>query len=198
MWNKKDFKGNTKAKKKRTKHKYHKAVLKSICISTGYLFSNNQTKLKVCLSLEKQKKENANHKHRMRMLKCDYIFYINSQYLVFSCPNLFGICLGVCDLHLWLGETKPSIYVFGPSYFSVYSEGPLQKVNKSVKDFPLTEHRLFIDTLLSLSLPQHAAFKTQISINKLTVERWIMSFLQKQKVLHYWGQREKWHQIKAS
>jgi len=44
-------KGETKAKKekkkKKTKHKYHKAVLKSICISTGYPFSNKQTKLNV-------------------------------------------------------------------------------------------------------------------------------------------------------
>lgn len=44
-------KGNTKAKKekeeKKKKHKYHKAVLKSMCISTGYPFSNKQTKLNV-------------------------------------------------------------------------------------------------------------------------------------------------------
>lgn len=73
-------KRNTKAKKEKNKtQKYHKAVLKSICISTGCLFSNEQTKLKVCFSLEKQnekerKKKNANHKHRMLMLNCDYIF----------------------------------------------------------------------------------------------------------------------------
>lgn len=45
-------KGNTKAKKEKEKeekkkHKYHKAVLKSMCISTGYPFSNKQTKLNV-------------------------------------------------------------------------------------------------------------------------------------------------------
>lgn len=44
-----------KSKKEKNKtQKYHKAVLKSICISTGYLFSYNQTKLEVCFSLEKQ------------------------------------------------------------------------------------------------------------------------------------------------
>lgn len=36
-----------KKKKKKKKHKYHKAVLKSMCISTGYPFSNKQTKLNV-------------------------------------------------------------------------------------------------------------------------------------------------------
>lgn len=56
MWNKtKDFKKEHKSKKEKNKtQKYHKAVLKSICISTGYLFSNNQTKVEVCFSLEKQ------------------------------------------------------------------------------------------------------------------------------------------------
>lgn len=55
-------KGKTKAKltkrKKRKKQNTkisHKAVLKSIRISTVYLFSKNQTKLKVCFSLEKNK-----------------------------------------------------------------------------------------------------------------------------------------------
>lgn len=49
----KTSKGTQKQKEKKTQ-KYHKAVLKSICISTGYLFSYNQTKLEVCFSLEKQ------------------------------------------------------------------------------------------------------------------------------------------------
>lgn len=55
-------KGKTKAKlTKRKKTKWnntklnHKAVLKSIRISTVYLFSKNQTKLKVCFTLEKNK-----------------------------------------------------------------------------------------------------------------------------------------------
>lgn len=56
-------KGKTKAKltkrkkeeKKQNTKISHKAVLKSIRISTVYLFSKNQTKLKECFSLEKNK-----------------------------------------------------------------------------------------------------------------------------------------------
>lgn len=49
------FQKEHKSKKEKNKtQKYHKAVLKSICISTGYLFSIDQTKLKVCFSLKKQ------------------------------------------------------------------------------------------------------------------------------------------------
>lgn len=71
---------NTKAKKekkkrKRTEHKYHKAVLKSICISTGYPFSNKQTKLEVCINLEKQKQKKTQTINKMLMLKCDYILH---------------------------------------------------------------------------------------------------------------------------
>lgn len=75
MWNKTKVQKEHKSKKEKNKtQKYHKAVLKSICISTGYLFSNNQPKLEVCFSLQKLNERKQTIKHRMLMLKCDYIF----------------------------------------------------------------------------------------------------------------------------
>jgi len=50
---------------------------------------------------------------------------------------------------------------------SVFSEGPLQKINKLVKDFPLTKTGIFFAVTSSLRSTQHAGFKTQILTNEL-------------------------------
>lgn len=54
--------------------------------------------------LSRKKKTN----HKMLMLKCDYMFYINTQYLVFS-PNLFLEYAQGCAARTSDGETKPCI-----------------------------------------------------------------------------------------
>lgn len=126
----------------------------------------------------------------MLMLKCDYILHKYSVPSI-QCPNIFGIFLGMCNMHL-CREKLNLPFMSLVLLSSVFSEGPLQKINKLVKDFPLTKTGIFFAVTSSfLWSTQHAGFKTQILINKWTVVRWVMRFLPNQKVLHYWGQSGK-------
>lgn len=76
-------------------------------------------------------------------------FYINTQYLVFRCPNRFGICLGMCNLHLCWGKLNlPFMSLVLLSYQSIQRVPfPYKKLTSHLKIFPL------LNTLLSLSLP---------------------------------------------
>lgn len=77
----------------------------------------------------------------MLMLKCDYILHKYSVPSI-QCPNIFGIFLGMCNMHL-CREKLNLPFMSLVLLSSVFSEGPLQKINKLVKDFPLTKTGIF-------------------------------------------------------